>query len=167
MGGHNVPPPPASRSPKKPSRNRVNRNRSVFFHLFSAPGPAMFVNILNYYYPFIEKSDGPATFKRKKKEIIPNLGGVVFDSPKTEALNVKQISAYLKTEPVTKSLPQPTIDTLAQLISPYINYRCAIQRNLSEVLKNIPIQLPQLVLYSRMDQISSHKAINDYISHHL
>ena len=90
---------------------------------------------------------------------------VVFDSPLTEALNAKHLSAYFKIDPVTKALPQPTIDTLAQRLSLYINYRYAIQGNLPEVLKNIPIQLPQLIFYSRIDPISSYKAINDYISH--
>ena len=33
------------------------------------------------------------------------------------------------------------------------------------MLKNIPIQLPQLILYSRMDPISSYKVTNNYISH--
>ena len=143
----------------------VNRNRSVFFHLFSGPGPMMFVNIMNYYYPFIEQSQGLSTFKRKKKEIIPNFGGVVFDSPFTEALNAKHLSEYFKTVPVTKALSQPTINTLAQLLCLYINYRYPMQRNLSELLKNLPNQLPQLILYSRMDPISSYKVINNYISH--
>ena len=143
----------------------VNRNRSMFFHLFCGPGPVMFVNILNYYYHFIEKSNGPTKFKRKKKEIIPNLGGIVSDSPLVEALCVKQCSAYFKLEPVTKALSQPTIFALAQLLSLYSYYRYEMQQNIPEVLKNIPIQLPQLIFYSRIDPISSYKAINNYISH--
>ena len=61
----------------------VNRERSVFFHLCCGPGPAMFVKILNYYYPFIKQSLqlDLQLLKGRKRKLFPILVALFLIHP--------------------------------------------------------------------------------------
>ena len=126
----------------------VCSNRPVFLQLFSIIGPYMYINILHYYYQ-IAKDHGQlfAKLQKANEEIIPNIRGVVYDSPVIEATTAQTFADTLSAG-VTNTTLLSIIGRFSDVVFPYLmqNKTYGI---CSKLLKRAPILLPQLYLYSK------------------
>ena len=138
-------------------------NRPVFLQLFSLIGPYMYINILHYYYQLAEDYVQFAKLQKSKEEIIPNIRGVVYDSPLFEPTTVKTMANTLSVG-VTNTTLLSMIGRFSDVTFPYL-----IQNEphgiCSKVLKRAPILLPQLYLYSKVDPISPYNDIVEFIKY--
>ena len=139
-------------------------NRPVFLHLFSGSGPYMYINILHYYYQIGKDQVQLAKLQKAKGEIIPNIRGVVYDSPVIEH-TAKSVAATLNV-----GVTDTTLLSMIGLFSDMV-FRCIVRYNgmlgiiYSQILKRAPILLPQLYLYSKVDHVSPYKDIAEFIKY--
>lgn len=141
----------------------VNKKRQVFFQLFSTPGPAMYVNIMNYYYQYIQGHFGTDSFQNEDKNDVANIKGVIFDSPTVASGNATQFSNGMKGNS-TNFLTNYIFDLLGKVMYAYAVKNSKMHNHGPEFFRNMPVAVPQLVLFSKADKIACYKAILDYIN---
>ena len=139
----------------------VNRERRMFFQLFSAPGPAMYVNIMNYYYPHIQGLFGTDAYQNEDKNDVANIRGVVFDSPYLTSGNATQFGNGLKGNS-TNIVTDTIFNWLGHVLYAYA-VRTRRYNHRLEFFRNIPVSIPQLILFSKADRIAGYQIILDYI----
>ena len=137
-------------------------NRPVFLQLFSLIGPYMYINILHYYYQLAKDHVQFAKLQKANGEIIPNIRGIVYDSPLIEPATAKTCANTLSVG-VTNTTLLSMIGRFSDVVFPYIeNETYGI---CSKLLKRAPILLPQLYLYSKVDHIAPYKDIVEFIEY--
>ena len=140
----------------------VRCNRPVFLQLFSLIGPYMYINILHYYYQLAKDHVQFAKLQKTNEEIIPNIRGIVYDSPLIEPATAKTCANTLSVG-VTNTTLLSMIGRFSDVMFPYIqNETYGI---CSKLLKRAPILLPQLYLYSKVDHIAPYKGIVEFIEY--
>jgi hypothetical protein len=140
----------------------VNKERRVFFQLFSTPGPAMYVNIMNYYYQYIQGHFGTDTYQNEDKNDVANIRGVVFDSPTVASGNATQFANGMKGNS-TNIVTDVIFNWLGRVMYAYAVRNSKMHNHGPEFFRNMPVSIPQLVLFSKADRIAGYQAILDYI----
>lgn len=147
------------------SQRELNKNRKVFFKLFSTPGPAMYVNIMNYYFPYITQHFGTVpAYRMGSDETKPNIIGVIFDSATVESGNAQQFANGMKGNS-TGILANTMFDVLGKIVYAYAVRTSKMHNYGPEFIRNIPVLLPQLFLSSKADNIASIESIRNFVSH--
>jgi len=144
------------------TQRNVNKERKVFFQLFSTPGPAMYVNIMNYYYQYIEGHFGTDRHQNKDKKDVANISGVVFDSPTVASGNAEQFSNGMKGNS-TNMVTDYMFDVLGKMVYAYAVRNSKMHNHGPEFFRNMPVLIPQLVLFSKADRIAGYEEILQYI----
>jgi len=145
------------------SQRDVNKERKVFFKLFSTPGPAMYVNIMNYFYQYIQGHFGTDRYQIANVLDRPNISGIIWDSPTVASGNAAQFANGMKansTNPVLNYM----FDVLGKAVYAYAVRTSKMHTYGPEFLRNIPAVLPQLMLYSKADKIAGYRGIQAYIA---
>ena len=142
----------------------VSCNRPIFLQLFSMIGPYIYLNILHYYYQVGKDQFQLAKLQKSKEEIIPNIRGVVYDSPAIEPTTVTMLSDALNVG-VTNTTLLSMIERFSDVVFPYIIHNHGMHGVCSKLLKRAPILLPQLYLYSNVDHIAPYKDIDEFIKY--
>ena len=140
--------------------------RKVFFHLFSFPGPVMFINLMNYYHKFLANEFGTNKYMKPEEEVVLNIVGVVYDSCCVAKVSAKQFGEIFKSVPNSK-MKQEIIDhfcrCLYKIVRPSKRYR---HWNFwDEVIKNIPGGYSQLFLTSDNDPVITLSQAEDFVSY--
>jgi len=146
------------------SQRDVNKDRKVFFQCFSTPGPAMYINIINYYYQYIQGHFGTDRYQNMNTDDIPNISGLILDSPTVACGNSQQFANGMKGN--TKNVVSDMFfDTLGRIMFAYAVRSSKMFNYGPEFFRNIPVLIPQLMLYSKNDKIAGYEAIEDYVKH--
>lgn len=140
----------------------VNKDRKVFFQLFSTPGPAMYVNIMNYYYQYIQGHFGTDSYQNEDTKDVANISGVVFDSPTVASGNAKQFANAMKGNS-TNVVTDYMFDLLGKMMYAYAVKNSKMHNHGPEFFRNMPVLMPQLILFSKADRIAGYEAILEYI----
>ena len=145
------------------TQRSLNTDRKVFFKLFSTPGPAMYVNIMNYYFPYIEQHFGtlPGS-SMSEQESKPNICGVIYDSATVESGNARQFSNGMRGNSVGV-FSNLLFDVLGKLVYAYAVRTSKMHNYGPEFLRNIPVASPQLFLSSEDDKIASIESIQKFV----
>lgn len=145
------------------SQRSINKDRKVFFKLFSTPGPAMYINIMNYYYQYIEGHFGTDQYQNANKEDIPNIAGVILDSPTVASGNAQQFANGMKGNSKKNVMTNYMFDVLGQIVYAYAVRNSKMHKYGPEFFRNMPVLIRQLILFSKVDKIASCDAILEYI----
>lgn len=122
----------------------------------------MYINIINYYYRYIDQHFGTDRYQNGDVEDVPRISGVVFDSPTLESGNAEQFANGMKGN--SKSIVLDKIyDQLGKLIHAYAVKNSKMHNYGPEFIRNMPVLIPQLILFSKSDKIASYEAIVRYI----
>ena len=147
------------------TQRNLNMNRKVFFKLFSTPGPAMYVNIMNYYFPYIEQHFGTLPeFSMEANETKPNICGVIYDSATVGSGNAHQFANGMRGNSVGV-FSNLMFDVLGKLVYAYAVRTSKMHNYGPEFLRNVPILLPQLFLSSENDKIASIESIRNFVDY--
>lgn len=147
------------------TQRNINLDRKVFFKLFSTPGPAMYINIMNYYFPYIEQHFGTLQeFSMDENESKPNICGVIYDSATVESGNARQFSNGMKGNSVGV-FSNYFFDVLGKLVYAYAVRTSKMHNYGPEFLRNVPLLLPQLFLSSENDKIASIESIRKFVKY--
>jgi len=146
------------------SQRDINKDRKVFFQCFSTPGPAMYINIINYYYQYIQGHFGTDRYQNDNIEDIPNISGLILDSPTVNCGDAQQFSNGMKGN--TKNMVSDYIfDVLGKIMFAYAVRTSKMYNYGPEFFRNIPVLIPQLMLFSKADKIAGYESILDYVKH--
>ena len=104
----------------------------------------MYLNILHYYYQIGKDQAQLARLQKAKEEIIPNIRGVVYDSPVIEPSIVKMLADTLSVG-VTNTALLSMIVRFSDELFPYV-LQSKMHRVCSKLLKRAPILLPPIIL---------------------
>ena len=142
----------------------INKDRNVFFQLFSGPGPCMYLNIMNYYHQYIQGHFGTDIYQNGDKNDVANIRGVVFDSPTADSGSASQFANAMigSSRNVMKYV---ILRLIGEMIHSYAVKNSKMHHHGGEFLRNVPVSIPQLVLFSRADRVAGYKAVLDYIDH--
>jgi len=140
----------------------TNKDRKIFFQLFSTPGPAMYINIMNYYYQYIQGHFGTDRYKNENASDLLNVSGVIFDSPTVSSGNAEQFANGMKGNS-ENMVTDYIFDILGKMIYAYAVRNSKMHNYGPEFFRNIPVLIPQLMLFSKADKIAGHEAILEYI----
>ena len=147
------------------TQREINAERKVIFKLFSTPGPAMYINIMNYYYPYIEQHFGTVpSYQMSSEESIPNICGVIFDSATVESGNAQQFANGMKGNS-TGVIANAAFDILGKMVYAYAVRTSKMHNYGPEFIRSIPISLPQLFLSSKTDKIASIESIQNFVEY--
>lgn len=147
------------------TQRQINAERKVIFKLFSTPGPAMYINIMNYYYPYIEQHFGTVpSYQMSSEESKPNICGVIFDSATVGSGTAQQFANGMKGNS-TGVLTNKAFDILGKMVYAYAVRNSKMHNYGPEFIRNIPILLPQLFFSSKTDKIASLESIQNFVEH--
>ncbi|XP_066932532.1 transmembrane protein 53-B-like [Clytia hemisphaerica] len=147
------------------TQRNFNTSRKVFFKLFSTPGPAMYVNIMNYYFPYIEQHFGTVPkFQLSEDETKPNICGVIYDSATVESGNAHQFANGMRGNS-TGALSNMVFNVLGKMVYAYAVRTSKMHNYGPEFLRNIPVMLPQMFLSSENDKIASIESVRNFVEH--
>ena len=147
------------------TQRNTNLDRKVFFKLFSTPGPIMYINIMNYYFPYIEQHFGTLhEFSMAENESKPNICGVIYDSATVGSGNARQFANGMKGNSVG-ILSNYFFDVLGKLVYAYAVRTSKMHNYGPEFLRNVPLLLPQLFLSSENDKIASIESIRKFVDY--
>jgi len=146
------------------SQRDINKDRKVIFQCFSTPGPAMYINIINYYYQYIQGHFGTDVYQNKNVEDVPNISGLILDSPTVACGDAQQFANGMKGN--TKNMMSDLVfDLLGKIMFAYAVRTSKMYNYGPEFFRNIPVLIPQLMLFSKNDKIAGYEAILDYVKH--
>jgi len=142
----------------------INKERKVVFHLFSAPGPAMFVNIMNYFHQYIPNEFGMNEYSKGLEEATPNIIGVIYDSCLVTMISSKEWGEGVKGTVQNRFL-RTLFKYAGRALYRYNQRNQSMWRLWDAANRDVPGGYAQLFLSSKIDYLLNHEKVITFVEY--